>query len=703
MNKKRKKRKRNPNYILFRRNIFHNLNILPKHLFQAKYSNAKYIKKELLTDIFNKIVPGYKYVFENLFPNTIDEIGKTDHYIPFATNSDIRAELEWIQLIISLLCNEINIFIQQKSNYEKYFLLGNFRKAKETINQINSEVAYSFWSYEQISLISEIEGGFVENKKILSNTSDISKNYLSLLFCKLYSYKVELDSTYINFKHSINTQVDSTRDNFLKDYIEYKFSVLDYNGTEENLKQVLCLESLTSVIDLYETFISVCMYIITSNNFSNNIELKKEIFQLLTPLNNVIDDIRIKNILTYNNISNVSNSKLSTHHSESVVFSKLLDRYTLGNYKECKEYFILHYDILCFHFDALEIFVKTLIFMNENLDEYLNEYDLIKTRILKPIYNICICKDKLKNLELLTNTLKIFSSNFYIGKLKWFYHYHKTSMVIMQNDENNKIAILNSKIENPTNIFYFNNINEQIKYLDKINVNGKFSNSNDLYKVYLNIENVSKSILNIPKLRYDYYSTLAIVKKDVNKGILLFEKMLTQTLKLLPINLSYYHYEKVASNLFNLYIKQNKYVCALNLIIDSYFINKSLILRMEKKVLYEYFIEDQETNLYSNIKSIIFFYIIDNSDYSQMYIPLANFLDIQEMILPTDLISNKTLYNDYPKEIIFILSKIYTREMMKRFVRINPKNRIKERIKTLKYLLLLRRSLPYCSKNILLS
>ncbi|MBU1195208.1 MAG: hypothetical protein KKE62_05095 [Proteobacteria bacterium] len=694
-NKKRhkpRKKKSTAKYSLFRRELFQNPKQLSNKLYSLKYECSYGMREHFIDKIHNGNAPGYSYIFANLVSDSLHDINKRKNVILFNPNCRFRNEMEWAYLIIKKFEKKIQTFIALKEKYEKSLVLGNITEAQSAISEINESVSFSVWGCEQELLLGEIDGGFVGNKKLLSKTAEKTNNYLMLLLIDFYSYKAEIDSSHSNFNHHLNNFIEKSHDDFLTNYLNFKLkSFYDFEGFAklEGLHKVICIESLMSIIDLYETYIKICMIIVSSQKSVDNFSVSNILNQTAN-LASGINDYRINKIqLLSGNIKSLPSKSCGKIEAGLYI---ALDYYTLGNYEACINEIKDNFHQVCNIFESIELISKCLVHLNKNIEDYFDEnYGFLIKNLLQPIYNILICEDKEKSLKIVMNTIKTMGNSLFRDCLSWFCLRH----VADYNADKlyfKRMAFLNSRIKNPLSLFCYSERKEQLQYLEKIESIGLCTKTCELFKSYLNNSFDKKLLSEMPKLRKDFYQAKSISDYDLTTGLERLEYLIEGSLSLTKLDhskdnkLLFFYYERVASCLYELYLRSEKIEKALSLFIDSYLMNNSLVLRMNKNKLKEQ-IDKSRTNFESNIQVVVFDYLFDSSNHSQTYISLANYLDFNNLSLPSDLISFSGNVPDHVKEINFILHKIYTKEIMKRFVRLNPNDRSKERIYVLEYLI----------------
>lgn len=672
----------------FRKRVIYDLKNVEEHMTFAKYSLNYNQKREIINCIYYNLLPGKQYVFKGLIAKNINEIFSTK-FIPFVEGKEIKFDFEWALLILNQRKQELNKYIALREKYEYLLLNGNIQAAEATLNNINEEITYSFWGIEQTMVCSELYGGFEHNRNKLSEIAEATNKYLILMLSEFYSYKAEVESTYSNFSHRLsnffNQMTDKFDDVLIKDYLEFQFMLFNHNINEESLRRVLALSASLPIIDLYENFVKACSIILSSDLI--NEDIKDMVIQGIENLE--VNDKRLKNMLLINNPDELDS--ITFDGLDIQVMEEIVEEYTKGNYDTCVDKIYEESkkgNNILSNFDILVLFVRSILNGGIDLQRFSLINDFLKENLVIPIFNIYSSKNKEENLNKILNTAKILGNISMRYKIESFYLSN-----VMPNNENTsglnkRISDIFSSIITPQLVFSYKNIEEKQKFLNKFKKLNKYSETLKLLESFVLRTFDTKNLINIPISRLNYYKVKALRKDEVFSAKAFLKEIILKLKASEEENFSYYmfEYERIAKELFKIHIEMSNFKEAVDIVSDSYLLNKSTVIRMDKKKLSN-LIENSMKNS-NNIKKVIFDYIVNEKDYFNIYTSLINFLDEHNLKLPSELIFWCKENPQYLKEVQFILSKIYTKEVMKYFVRINPKQRNEERIKVLNYLLL---------------
>lgn len=667
---------------IFKQKVLSDLKNIDKYLFTIKYDFNSKQKSEFLNLIYSKTFPGYQYVYKGLLSKSLNDINVTK-YISFNNNGDLKKEIEWIVLILKKYEVELQKYLMLKNEYEHLLLEGKFGEAQETLKNINKNISYSLWGIEQMLVSSELYHGFEDNKRKLSEIADETNQFIVLFMSQYYSYKAEVDSTYNNFIHSISQLFDEKNESFgyllYKDYLEFQFKLFDDNFDEKSLRRILSLSTTYSLIDLYENLIRICSIVVSSDSYSY--EFRKDIISILMNINT--DDHRKENMIIMYYPECLNLTRLNTENSRFVEL--VIEEYTMGNYKKCIDLISENSEMYdCF--ELLEVLIKSALYIDYDINNFSCTSSFFKNKILMPMYKIYACEDKENYLNVLLNSAKTIGNIDYKYKLLGFFSRHTNDVNEREYLYYNTIKEINSKVLTPRFYFVFQNNEKKQEYLDLLYKSNKYRSTLSLISAYVKCDFDEELMSKIPLERLKYYRIRANKKENLSNSISELESMLFEISNKEILNKRYkaYQYERYAIELYKMYLENMDISKSISIIVDSYILNKSSIVSMNKKRLCDLI----EQHIYTNdIKLIIFYYLVDEKNYFNIYETLANFLDTNNMNLPSDLILWNEKHPSYFKEVNFILSKIYNKEIMKYFVRIDPKKRNEERIMTLNHLI----------------
>lgn len=655
----------NKQLIMIRTKLCKNMKLINAFISDVKYNDNTKRKDEFIKYILNRELPGLNYITKGILPKSVEELGSTK-FIPFQ-NDNIINELKWTIFLISRYKKEISIYLKLKNDLQRFIINGQYIEAKKILNEIENSICQSIWGISQLFLLTELDNGIKEHKKLLSQLSEKSKSSVVTFILEFLSFKVEANNTYESLKYKIEKRFPNKKFSFqselLKEYLLFTLDVKYITTDISKIQKVLAIENTMSIIDIYEAYIKAVQLLLIDENL--DIEIRKEVLFGIDYINTILEDSRIDKICTF-----AYSREISLDEKNYKQFSNILDKYTMGKYIDTVNEIRVNKLLELADFDIYDVFVKSNLFSDSKIEDKEEDIQLLSKKIIELMYLIYNRVDIKKNIQEITNIASMLNE-FDISK--------KIMNFVMQLDKNTSIGFeylseFNSRYYTPKSLHIYRK--SKVNLLDEFRKKGLFT---ETIKVFNNI--VSD---NIDDLRSKFYKANSLINLDINKSIALFEEIYSITNKITGGKKIYYT-SKVCEKLYYLYINVNKFDKSLNIIVNTYFMNKDLIYNIK---LYELWraIEDND-EIYCNINIVIFMYLLDNKDYDEQYKALANYIEFNDGLLFSDILSNQEITNKFQKQIYFICDKIYTIEVIKRFAFIEKNERINERINVIRYLI----------------
>jgi len=630
------------NAVEFRKLLFHPKTDRPNLFGQLKIS-VEY-------DQFFKIIdanlnhPATKsFIYANALPKKYEHLRQTR----FVPHSNLIGELAWSVYAIRAFRMELNSFLTFKQNFEDQFLLGEYDKAAQTIDQIESSISKSLWSIENRLLLSEYKEGVESNWATLSDFSKIISDPLLLYFVENYSKRAESKITYFRFKNLFNNQISEVDapDHF-KEYLCFRLNYPGYVGFE-NYSFYLTMESISPIIDRYLLTKDILIEIIGSNNPENKAVIEK-------PLRDLVELIDSDN--TLKQLVNFSNSSDAFYHFiESKEVLQILDEYTKGNFSNCINTIpsLLKKYPSCI--ELYEVYVKSLIetdekFISTSVSPFIDD-------LLDNLFNLFSrnARSEESTEKLLKIILSFYSTTWakqLFGLLCTYNNINRGQVIYKLN------FILNSKVNNPRVLNYASN-NE--KKFEKAN---RFFETeygeNKSYKVNLAINKKDITLIDndneISVKRKSLYIARTLYRLGELDALKLHYEQMLDTEKL-----SASAHEEVIEGLFNTYTELKLPKKAVTLFVDNYLFNQHLVTNLNKEVIIQNLEETNFNGLEGSIDLPIFYNVTIPDSYKQ-YVAYDTFLSFYGFERPSQLIDIKKQFDE--RKYIYFLKEVCTSEVL---------------------------------------
>ncbi|MDP1802980.1 MAG: hypothetical protein Q8L81_16580, partial [Bacteroidota bacterium] len=102
-----------------------------------------------------------------------------------------HSEINWLVLSLQFFNKEVNLFLEYEKEFETNFLIGNYVKAKEVIDKIDSKICVSQWSIEKRLLVAEYSKDDNETKKDIIDRIKHEADRLIKINCSYTSIRYE--------------------------------------------------------------------------------------------------------------------------------------------------------------------------------------------------------------------------------------------------------------------------------------------------------------------------------------------------------------------------------------------------------------------------------------------------------------------------------------------------------------------------------
>lgn len=639
------------NKLISLRQILNNskIGILDKINFvKTKIDPADYLK----TFNNNRILK--QFLNNNLFPKNLNNI-KIDRQVNFT--DDFQSEFQWITTKILLNIQDINKFSELKDSFELFLLKNDYKNATKINEEIVNTYGYSLWSIESELHVAEEEIGPRENWRKLSDYLKNIKNPFYEFCINASSKKIENSISFESFVNQIQNDINTINaDNLVKDFFVFNnFKLANYNYAFSDLRSVLYMSNLFSLIDQYNILIDVIIFNIGSKDIKYDNLFNSFANDLIEKGNFDSRVINIKNFLSKSDFKENNNL---------LEINLILENYYDGNFDSSLNQsrdFIANYPL---EFEIYEVYVKSLLNLKKDFETVFSKST---ESILFELYHFLkFEKDNEKHAKkLIKFALKYSNSTFGFQIMDFL------------------SIVDNNKVESIRYAFYSNSY--KIPLEKQVS---NFSEKVDLFFSKFNYYSYKKILYGVKNDEYKKFKSKDELLK-INAEVTYFydNENYNEVIKIIIDNYSScisvnYYKERFIYFLLNSYIKENNIEEALNLFGTIIFDETIFYVKLNFKELYEKtFKEDDKFYYIKNVNSLILASLY-KSEYN-LYEILDEFLCWQDYEIK-DIINIDFLKEDV---LIYLLHKICTIDTIKYyFARINDAEEF--RLKILNFLII---------------
>lgn len=569
--------------------------------------------------------------------------------LTFPIEYDIKKELFWGKTFILSFAKKINEFQKERKSFENSILLGEYEKAREKIEEMKKQFGCSLWSMEQEFLLCELQFGLEANKKFLNELDSCLVSSWVKGFADFFSMKAERNLNIGQYRARIDRRLRKLNE-AAKVYFKMHLFV-EVNVDDINWSEVLRYASYSSLFDYYLDFCKVCSYIISDSNTSQN--LKLYIKSLANELTEVISEPLLDKISFQGNNFEFSDDEktiqtIGVHYTEGqyqIVIKESKDILeTRANIFEIYEYYIK----ACIISGQVSFFLK-----RTEEHSYLNDKNnqCIKNILLDVLYAVYqkgsdfqIAFDEIWVLMRYLNGFFIAPElyNFYLKKVAYYFSDFWKKCLDYQGQYHNirNCALYKGKLRE--------------KYIDVFDKKLGRSSITALYKL-----SCSEEKNYIDNIRRQWYQIKQLAQHNN------FSEALNCAIEFSHNSNLYvqeYLKEELPLFIFEMKVALKSYKDALEMLIDIFMENKYMVMRIDKGKFFENIKKNMNYDIKKSIAMPILSYIVNDDDYSKVFVDFANYMNANNFMTIRDLLSQDL--NEDKKRVVFFLRHICTVDIL---------------------------------------
>lgn len=174
------------------------------------------------------------YISNSLFPKEPKDMDKGP---TLRIYNDFYTEFRWMIFLFSVYSNELSVFVEKRKLFDTCVLFGEYIKALDILQEIESQYGVSFWLLESKM--------FIYNKlgKSVSEIFEGWPDCESKVIVSYYELKLQENRTYEEYQYFVDKEISRCESlvserPFLKElipYYNYRISSLTYELNEANI------------------------------------------------------------------------------------------------------------------------------------------------------------------------------------------------------------------------------------------------------------------------------------------------------------------------------------------------------------------------------------------------------------------------------------------------------------------------------------
>ncbi|MFD2233539.1 hypothetical protein [Phaeospirillum tilakii] len=184
---------------------------------------------------------------------------------PVPSPVPLATEVAWVCELIRANAHLLNRFLADSAALERLLLQGNFNECLDIIREIESYSGASIWAVENRIAILQRSGGLEAQKEYASLVRmNRTRSDVFGFMVHNISYRAEDSVTAFRFTSFMKDYLDNQPiPKGLNEYLSYRLACLCPN-THDGIASILRHEQVSSPIDLYDTFVDLVQYALTS-------------------------------------------------------------------------------------------------------------------------------------------------------------------------------------------------------------------------------------------------------------------------------------------------------------------------------------------------------------------------------------------------------------------------------------------------------
>lgn len=580
-------------------------------LLQSKSFFEYSILCQLTDTLTNFKNPFHFTIFGNPIPRKIEDLGKNDSL--FRAKS-IEGEVNWVLLSLRKYNKELTIFLILKEEFEKNFLLGNYKKAESILESILQETGYSLWYIEAKFLLLEYQNKSEEQKEFLSEVHLANQRGMISTLAHFLSFRTERNLSAYKYDSDINFNFKLNKNKLENDTREYYLFRLNFyeNYNKSDYSTILLFENCNSIVDRYLLLRDILRVLSLDEK---NAEF---VYNKTRYIYKKVNDKYLLPLLYYFN----PESNINDYYQEEYI--QILDLYYSGLYEEvittCSEYLKKNPS----NFDFIVIYAKSHINLGRKLINPVEDSKSLLNHICNKIFELLssstIRRDLIYNLYQVNKNILSFEispsldfflkkeQNFHVDKklkqlsISFFDPYFST---IYKSKDNSVKYLLSSRKFFPNSI----SIKHRVNYL-KDELTEKGGLSDEIYmidnaKILFNKGRYAESII-------EWSNTLNIFNGN--------PPIIQTALK--------YWFESL--------IRQQEYNQAINLYVENYILNQNSVSKVNSHNLLEILRKLRYKEIKRTIDLPIFVSLTSFDDTEKSFI-LEQYCKIFGVLTPSEL------------------------------------------------------------------
>ena len=603
-----------------------------------------------------------KEIEGNLFPEDYKVLCTK---IPsFVRPVSLNSELVWFCSYFNKYVEEVKWFLSQKKVYEQLFLMGEWNKCYDLLEDVKRRLGVSLWYFESKFLLYEYwdkrKDGILMMSDCLESTQDVSINHLQMMIYMLH-HRTATNLSPFKFDEDLEALYKRNKTLFHEDcYRYYLFRLNFFNHIDqEELSYNMLFESISSLVDRY----LMAVNLLKTEAIRN--ELSTELKSRATYLYSRTGDEELLPIIVQ-----IGKTKSEDYYDDSLI--EILDCYYRGDYESTVEKCQTYIKENASNFDIYVLYGRSLIYLGRDYKNILPGGNRIPAnKLCSLVYNTLIYQGDRDAVY----------SLFQMNKNLYGFHLAAAMHVFVKHEMNeevdDKIRTLWCKNFDPEFAqATYQETEDAIDYLQSYNKQ-KDSVICKVYESRLLDEELAEGIA-CYNIQQPHNATIVMKRGEYDVAFRMWESYYEASMAWLP------NRQKAVRNMVKCLFMAGKVEMAISLYVDFLMNDQPSTQKVDTDEIIRYLQDNLYEDIRRNIDLAIFMGLNCKDGVDKSFI-LLEFCETKGVERPADLIGELDEPDDRQEAFFAIMNDD---ETLRHYFNIpSLKDRLNERLKILNYLI----------------
>ena len=370
---------------------------------QLKNLGNNALASEAFRDLFSAAPFTERVVWGNSCPKEEAQLGNGDNCYFFKPES-LEREISWTILGLRRFKKQLAEFVTLRDQVERHIMLGNYREAKEMLEESVERFGYSVWYYEMRLTISGFQDRVDECYDLLTKVNEAYKKADHLDIVPILVQNLgnrSLSKTPLRYDNMLVSHFKRNQEHGSRlDYYLYRLNYYQYSDMD-CLSEVVEMEHIHSAIDRYTMLLYVLRSCYATQQEELQAEYQKLSLRFARSLYKITSDPQLHPFLA---LADEDNTMSASYFDAD--FIAILDNYYTGHYDTCANLCRCYLDKDPSNLYVIKIYCRSQMFIGKGFQSLTNDHESLLHIIAFNVYNVMVEKENSIFIERLNSRLK---------------------------------------------------------------------------------------------------------------------------------------------------------------------------------------------------------------------------------------------------------------------------------------------------------